>query len=85
MRSGSLSAGVYALPAGAADGQGPHAQDEVYVVVDGAADLDIDGRRHPVRAGTVAFVPAGVEHRFVDITSELRTAVVFAPPEDTDA
>ena len=53
--------------------------------VDGAADLEIDGRRHPVRAGTVAYVPAGVDHRFVDITSELRTAVVFAPPEDPDA
>lgn len=81
VRSGSLSAGVYALAAGAVDGQRPHAQDEVYVVVDGAAELEVGGRRHPVRAGSVAFVPARAAHRFVDVTEDLRTAVVFAPPE----
>ena len=81
VRSGSLSAGVYALTAGAVDGQRPHAQDEVYVVVAGAAELEVEGARHPVRAGSVAFVPARAEHRFVDITDDLRTAVVFAPPE----
>ena len=84
VRSGSLSAGVYALAAGAVDEQQPHAQDEVYVVVDGSAELEIDGRRSPVRAGTVAYVPARAEHRFVDISDELRVAVVFAPPEDPD-
>ena len=63
VRSGSLSAGVYALAAGAVDEQQPHAQDEVYVVVDGVAELEIDGSRSPVRAGSVAYVPAGVERR----------------------
>jgi mannose-6-phosphate isomerase-like protein (cupin superfamily) len=81
LRSGSLSAGVYALAAGTVDGQRPHDQDEVYVVLAGAAELEADGRRHPVREGSVAFVPARAEHRFVDITEDLRTAVVFAPPE----
>ena len=81
VRSGSLSAGVYALAAGALDGQRPHAQDEVYVVVEGAAELEVEGRRHRMRAGSVAFVPARAEHRFVDITEDLRSAVVFAPPE----
>ena len=79
VRSGSLSAGVYALAAGALDGQRPHAQDEVYVVVEGAAELEVEGRRHRMRAGSVAFVPARAEHRFVDITEDLRSAVVFAP------
>lgn len=82
LRSGSLSAGVYALGVGAVDGQQPHAQDEVYVVVDGVAELEIEGRRHPVRAGSIAYVPARAEHRFVDVTADLRTAVVFAPPEE---
>lgn len=85
VRSGWLSAGVYALPAGTADEQEPHAQDEVYVVVEGSAQLDVDGRRSPVCAGSVAYVPARVAHRFVDITSDLRVAVVFAPPEAPDA
>ena len=81
-RSGSLSAGVYALGTGDTDRQSPHGQDEVYVVVTGAADLVVDGKRRPVRAGTLAYLPAHVEHRFVDITSALRVAVVFAPPEE---
>jgi quercetin dioxygenase-like cupin family protein len=37
-----------------------------------------------VRPGSVAFVPAGVAHRFVDITSELRAAAMFAPPEGAE-
>ena len=85
VRSGALSAGIYVLAAGDVDPQRPHEQDEVYVVVDGAAELEVDGHRNPVRAGAVAFVPARVEHRFVDISADLRVAVVFAPPEDTDA
>jgi len=36
---------------------------------------------HPVRAGSLAFVPARVAHRFTDITEDLQVAVVFAPPE----
>ena len=51
-------------------------------MVDGVAELEIDGSRSPVRAGSVAYVPARIEHRFVDIARDLRVAVVFAPPED---
>lgn len=81
VRSGQLSAGVYRLAAGATDGQSPHAEDEVYVVTAGAAHLDVDGVRTAVRAGSLAYVPRRVPHRFVDITEDLEVAVVFAPPE----
>ena len=81
VRSGALSAGVYRLAAGAADGQSPHDEDEVYVVTAGRAELDIDGTRTAVRPGSVAFVPSRVPHRFVDISEGLEVAVVFAPPE----
>jgi mannose-6-phosphate isomerase-like protein (cupin superfamily) len=81
VRSAALSAGVYALDRGAVDGQQPHAEDEVYVVVSGSAVLDVDGTRTEVAPGSVAFVPAGLAHSFVDISEDLRVAVVFAPPE----
>lgn len=81
VRSAALSAGVYRLAAGAPDGQSPHAQDEVYVVTAGAADLEVAGRRTAVRPGSVAYVPSRVPHRFVDVTDDLEVAVVFAPPE----
>lgn len=83
VRSASLSAGVYRLAAGAVDGQSPHGEDEVYVVTRGVASLDVEGAVHPVRPGSVAFVPAAAGHRFVDVSEDLEAVVVFAPPEST--
>jgi mannose-6-phosphate isomerase-like protein (cupin superfamily) len=80
-RSAALSAGVYRVPAGGVDDQRPHGEDEVYVVTRGAAALEVDGVVHPVGSGTVAFVPAKAQHRFVDISDDLEVVVVFAPPE----
>jgi quercetin dioxygenase-like cupin family protein len=36
-----------------------------------------------VEAGSVAYVPSHVPHRFVDVTDDLRVIVVFAPPLTT--
>jgi mannose-6-phosphate isomerase-like protein (cupin superfamily) len=81
VRVDALSAGVYRLPAGGADEQSPHAEDEVYVVTRGNAILQVGGRGTPVRPGSVAYVPARVEHRFARITEDLEVVVVFAPAE----
>ena len=81
VRSQRLSAGVYRLPAGGVDAQTPHTEDEVYVVTRGAASIDVEGAVTPVRRGSMAFVPAKAEHRFVDISEDFETVVVFAPPE----
>ena len=37
LRSADLSVGTYSIPAGGADGQSPHTEDEIYVVTAGAA------------------------------------------------
>ena len=81
LRTASLSAGLYALPAGTADPQQPHAEEELYVVVGGRAVLRTEDEAHPVEPGSVLHVPAGAPHRFTDITDDLYTLVVFAPPE----
>jgi mannose-6-phosphate isomerase-like protein (cupin superfamily) len=81
VRSQRLSAGVYRLPAGGVDGQTPHTEDEVYVVTRGAASLSVEGVVTPMRPGSMAFVPERAEHRFVDISEDFETVVVFAPPE----
>lgn len=80
LRVPSLSAGLYVLTPGGADGQQPHAEDEIYLVVGGSAEFELNGQRQHVAPGVVLFVPAGVPHRFVDIRSEVRAFVVFAPP-----
>lgn len=81
LRRPDLSAGVYRLAAGEADPQSPHTEDEVYVVLSGAAVLRGGDADLPVRAGAVIFVPAGEEHCFHSITEELVVVVVFGPAE----
>jgi mannose-6-phosphate isomerase-like protein (cupin superfamily) len=81
----ALSAGLYRLPAGAADPQKPHADDEVYYVVSGRASLRVGTEDRAVGPGTVVFVRAGVEHRFHAITEDLTALVFFAPAESAGA
>lgn len=83
VRVPEMSVGVYSLPAGAADPQQPHTEDEVYAVLSGRGMLEIDGAPHPVATGSVAFVAAGTAHRFVAVTEDLRVLVVFAPAENS--
>jgi mannose-6-phosphate isomerase-like protein (cupin superfamily) len=76
-----FSMGLYALEPGAPDPQSPHEQDEVYVVVSGRATLLVGDAVTDVARGSVVFVPAGVPHRFRQITEPLRVLVFFSPPE----
>jgi mannose-6-phosphate isomerase-like protein (cupin superfamily) len=85
LRVAAMSVGFFAASAGHDDKQQPHEQDEVYVVLAGRAVLDIDGTRKPVAAGSIAYVPARLPHRFTDIGDGLQVAVVFAPPENDTA
>ena len=81
LRVDALSVGTYSVPAGGADTQRPHTEDEVYVVTAGRATFEAAGRRIPAGPGTILYVPAGEDHRFVDVTEDLAVLVVFAPPE----
>ncbi len=85
LRVPSLSVGLYALPAGAADLQQPHTEDEVYHVVGGRARILVGAEDRAVEAGTVVFVEAGVEHRFYAIEEDLTVLVFFAPAEGSGA
>ncbi len=75
----ALSAGVYVLAAGATDPQKAHKEDELYYVVRGRARMRVAGEEQVVKAGSVIFVPAEVEHLFFDISEELEVLVLFAP------
>ena len=62
--STGLEIAVYVLVAPEPDRQQPHARDEVYVVLEGDAVLEVGGRQVPVTEGSAVLVPAGAEHRF---------------------
>jgi mannose-6-phosphate isomerase-like protein (cupin superfamily) len=78
-----LSCGTYSIAAGAADPQDPHTEDELYVCTRGRATLWTPTGSAAVEAGTVIFVPAGEQHRFVDVTEDLAVLVMFGPAEDS--
>ncbi|MBA2552842.1 MAG: cupin domain-containing protein [Geodermatophilaceae bacterium] len=82
----ALSVGTYSIPAGGKDDQLPHFEDEVYMVTAGRA-MFRGGSGDPVAVGpgSVLFVGAGEEHRFLDIEQDLSMVVVFAPPYGSTA
>jgi len=84
LRWDTLSVGTYSIPAGGRDDQGPHAEDEVYVVTGGRARITVGGRAVDLRPGAVVAVPARAEHRFHDIEEDLSLLVFFAPPYSGD-
>ena len=82
LNAGSLSVGLYALPAGGVDPQQPHAEDEVYYVPAGRAMLRVGNEDRAVAPGSIVFVGAGVEHRLHAITEDLSLLVFFAPEHE---
>jgi mannose-6-phosphate isomerase-like protein (cupin superfamily) len=74
--SPGLELGVYVLVAPEPDRQQPHADDEVYVVLEGSGVLEVEGRRIELREGNAAFVPAGADHRF-SAYEHLSVLVIF--------
>jgi mannose-6-phosphate isomerase-like protein (cupin superfamily) len=79
--SPGLEIGVYVLVAPEPDRQQPHADDEVYVVLEGRGELTIEDETLEVGEGKAAFVPAGAEHRFTGYEG-LSVLVVFARPHE---
>lgn len=83
LRVPSMSAGIYRLPAGGADLQRPHREDEVYYVLSGSANFRAGESDTEVHAGSFLFVQAEEEHRFHSICEDLTVLVFFAPAEST--
>ncbi|QJY45192.1 cupin domain-containing protein [Pseudonocardia broussonetiae] len=83
LRASDLSVGTYCIPVGGKDGQHPHGEDEVYVVVRGRARLVSSSVDVEIGPGSVVYVPAAEEHQFVDVSEDLSIVVVFGPAERT--
>lgn len=73
-----LSGAIYRLPAGSHDLQGPHLEDEVYVVLEGLAKLRLGGEDLVVKPGMVVFIAADARHSFVEIEEDLTLLALFS-------
>lgn len=74
----TLSMGLYTLPAGVQDTQNPHEEDEVYIITEGKAMLDVEGEKFPAAHGSILFVKARAKHHFYDIEEDLTVLVLFS-------
>ncbi len=84
-RAEALSLTIAFWPAGGVDDQTPHTEDEVYFVAAGRGRLRVADEDGPVRAGSVVYVAAGVDHRFHSIEEDLTVLVFWAPPRGSAA
>ena len=78
LRVPSLSCGVYTLPAGAKDLQGPHDEDEVYYVLAGRGRLRVEGTERKIGPGSLLYVRGTSEHSFFEIEEDITLLVFFA-------
>ena len=79
IRLPGLSSAVYRLPVGCKDMQSPHAEDEVYYVLEGRARLRIGDKDQQVGPGSILFVEADTAHSFFDIEEDLTVLAFFGP------
>jgi mannose-6-phosphate isomerase-like protein (cupin superfamily) len=77
-RHGTLSVEIFAPRA--VDTQKPHAQDEVYIVLEGSGDFVHHEERRRAGRGDLIFVPAGDPHRFENFSADFTLWVVFHGP-----
>ena len=75
MEDGNMTVEYYAPKK--IDGQQPHNKDEVYIVVSGNSDFYRNGENIKCKKGDVIFVPAKMDHRFVNFSDDFATWVIF--------
>ncbi len=78
MQHGTMSVEYYAPEK--VDQQMPHVQDEIYVIASGSGSFTRDEEQMDFKTGDILFVPAGMEHRFINFTEDFATWVIFYGP-----
>jgi quercetin dioxygenase-like cupin family protein len=77
--SEALTMGVAKIPPSEALREHRHLQEEIYIVLEGAGSVTIDGKTRAVAAGSAVFVPGNAVHSCENTgMSDLRIAYVFA-------
>lgn len=75
VRVGRAHAGIYAPHH--TDDQGPHDQDEFYVVLRGSGFFETNGSKEPFGPGDLVFVEKGVDHKFTQFTPDFAVWAIF--------
>ncbi|MFL6497022.1 MAG: cupin domain-containing protein, partial [Nitrososphaera sp.] len=79
-KSKGLEVGILRLKKGEKDTQEPHPVDEVYFVIEGTGNIEIEDKKKPVNPADFIFIPAKVHHRFVVDNKDLIVLYFFGCP-----
>lgn len=74
----AVMCGLYLIPKGTIDDQHPLNKDEVYYVVQGKANIEVEGKKYPIQEKSVVYVEAGSNRRFTDIEENMLFLVIFS-------
>jgi mannose-6-phosphate isomerase-like protein (cupin superfamily) len=83
LRHGTMKMGLYAPQED--DQQGPHKQDELYIVISGSGEFVKNGEQRRFKPQDVLFVEAGTEHRFQNFSEDFSTWAIFWGAEGGEA
>jgi mannose-6-phosphate isomerase-like protein (cupin superfamily) len=75
MKKGSISVEFYKPEK--IDQQQPHTKDELYIIISGSSVFLRDGEMISCQKSDVIFVPAKMEHRFINFSADFSTWVIF--------
>ena len=73
----SFEVGVLRLNPDQKDTQGPHSEDELYIVMEGKGYINMVGKNHEIRKGSCIFVPSKTKHYFHGNKEQLVVLYVF--------
>jgi quercetin dioxygenase-like cupin family protein len=74
----SIEAGIIRLRKDQKDTQTSHPLDELYYVIKGDGNINIEGKAHRIQSGSVIFVPSNLPHYFYGNEEELLVLYVFS-------
>ncbi len=82
--SSTVSTGITIFPPGGAIKLHVHNTDESVTLLEGQGECEVDGKRTRVEPFDTTYVPAGVEHRFINVGSgEMKILWVYPSVEVT--
>ncbi|WP_458718976.1 cupin domain-containing protein [Candidatus Nitrosocosmicus sp. R] len=73
----SFEVGVLRLNPGQKDTQGPHPEDELYIVMEGKGYINMVENNHEIRKGSCIFVPSKTKHYFHGNKEQLVVLYIF--------
>ena len=77
--SQAMSLGIAEIPPGATLARHRHAAPEIYYLLSGTGNVEVDGIDYPVAAGVAVFIPGGAPHAFSNTGASTITFVYVFP------